>query len=251
MTNLKNKSRKLKRSLKIKRRLSGGDCNGVVRNRDSNFWPINSGCVGNNNVITRLQVGTIIDRFGEPTGRTLCPVNAGVPYPYEARAIPFIKMGDFRTQSNCRNEYETYAQQNYHQYKVTKPFDVFVCDVKHHRFNNDAEQEYEGGAVQYTLTVNSITNAEKSTIPGFQDLHVPIVQDMLDFKYLEKVAPIRQIPRFRTPKMNPDPIPKQDPIPNPDPNQDFHNMYNDPYLQAGLWGGGKRRRSVKRRQNKK
>ena len=270
MTNLKNKSRKLKRSLKIKRRLRGGDCKGVVRNNDPTFWPINRGCVANSGTIVTLQVGTIIDRFGDATGKTFSPVNAGVPYTYEARAMPFMKMGDFRTQSNCNNEYNDYAQQNYNQYEVTRQFDVYRCVVNDFQYNNDPEQSYEGGAIQYTLTANSIPNAEKSTIRGFRDTDAPNVDDMLHLEYLKIVVPDR-IPQFRNPiavpyqnpgaiavpYQNPGPIavpyPDANPNPNPnaDPNENLFNNYNNPYIMASMWGGGKRRRSVKRKRNNK
>ena len=353
MTNLKNKSRKLKRSLKIKRRLRGGDCKGVVRNNDPTFWPINSGCVADSGTIVRLQVGTIIDRFGDADGRTFSPV-AGVPHAYEARAMPFMKMGDFRTQSNCNNEYIDYAQQNYRQYKVIRPFVVYRCVVNDFQYNNDPEQSYEGGAIQYTLTANSIPNAEKSKIPGFRNTDAPNVADMLHLEYLERVVPDR-IPQFRIPFAvpypnqgpNPNPNPNANPIPipypnanpiaipyhnpgpvavpyhnpgpipipyhnpgpipipypnpnpnanpnpnpnanpnpnpnanppnpnanppnpnanpnanpnpnppnpnppNPNPNENLFNHYNNPYTMASMWGGGKRRRSVKRKRNNK
>ena len=222
MTNLKNKSRKLKRSLKIKRRLRGGDCNGVVRNDDPTFWPKHNGCVNDNRVkITRLQKGTIIDRFGSVSGMTFSPVLEGVPYTYLSRGLPNMKRNDFRTGSNCNNEYNHYAQRNYHQYEVQKPFLVTECVVSEVKYNNDPEQSYPGGAIQYTLRYDSITPAEKQTIPGFENYNVPNVDDLIRFMYLDKVVPDR-IPKFRYEiedlhNANPGPIAIPNP-PNPNPN---------------------------------
>lgn len=60
----------------------------------------------------KLEVGTVVDRYGSASGTFVCEVKNGVPQEYDSRALPYKENAAM-----------------YHQYEVTKDLDGFKAQI--------------------------------------------------------------------------------------------------------------------------
>ena len=97
-------------------------------NIDWNTWAPDGGRVpGTIKKGQKLEIGMVIDRYGNPHGKYASPL--GVPY--DQRALPYVENGSA-----------------YHQYKVLKPInDVVVSQIA-------KAFEQPGGGIQYELSAS-------------------------------------------------------------------------------------------------
>ena len=106
-------------------------------------WPPIDGCLEKAKPFT-VKKGTIIDRFGGPTGFFVSPQG----YSYAQRSLPYISSED-----DCVNYYKHVYDlanplQNYHLYVVNKDIEVLACEAA-------PAFGAPGGAIQYKYS-NSI-----------------------------------------------------------------------------------------------
>jgi hypothetical protein len=88
-------------------------------------------------------VGEVIDRFGPPNGRYVCPVKDGKPYSYNKRSLPFVEDAT-----------------QYHQYKVIGDF----RNIKHY-IDNCIDSDVKAIVKDY-LNVNNITDEQLAVYQG-------------------------------------------------------------------------------------
>jgi Tuberculosis necrotizing toxin len=126
-------------------------------------WPPKDGCLADPVPFT-VKKGTVIDRFGGPTGFFMSPEG----YTYVQRSLPYIS-----SEAECVNYYRYVYNldnplQNYHLYRVNKDFDVLACEAA-------PAFGAPGGAIQYKysksiqqlLDENFITELDIKNFPPF------------------------------------------------------------------------------------
>jgi hypothetical protein len=153
-------------------------------------WPLNFGCSASETQII-LPIGKRLDRIGWSKGYFL-----GEPgYSFDSRSLRTLK-----SNKECKVDYENRLNKGsfpnlieYHQYEVLKPFSAMTCEAK-------PFFGHKGGAVQYRLFENSITDSndlakitEKNDISDKNGMTKPPtkvanVQELLDLGFIKGVT---------------------------------------------------------------
>ena len=153
-------------------------------------WPKNFGCSNTETQIV-LPIGKRLDRIGWSKGYFL-----GEPgYSFDSRSLRTLK-----SNKECKIDYENRLNKGsfpnlieYHQYEVLKPFSAMTCEAT-------PFFGHKGGAVQYRLFENSITDSndlakitEKNDISDENGTTKPPtkvanVQELLDLGYIKEVT---------------------------------------------------------------
>ena len=153
-------------------------------------WPNNYGCSASETQIV-LPIGKRLDRIGWTKGYFL-----GEPgYSFDSRSLRTLK-----SNKECKIDYESRLNKGsfpnlieYHQYEVLKPFSAMTCEAR-------PFFGHKGGAVQYRLFENSITDSddlakitEKNDISDKNGMIKPPtkvanVQELLDLGFIKGVS---------------------------------------------------------------
>jgi hypothetical protein len=148
-------------------------------------WPDSNGCAEKERSI-RFKVGEIYDRYGYPGGFFI----GNLKNTFDERSMMSVKSGR-RCKVVFRNKLMS-GRQQYHQYRVLKPFTVKTCTVA-------PFFGHPGGGVQYRLFSGSIPEHEKSMIDvktNEDEKDKPNVGEMVKLGYLQDLGNKIKFPKF-------------------------------------------------------
>ena len=150
-------------------------------------WPDFNGCSGRETSLT-FQVGETYDRFGAERGYFL----GDLKNTFDERSMAATKSA-----RQCKilfSQKLASGEQEYHQYRVVKPFTVKTCKIA-------PFFGHPGGGVQYRLFPGSIAPHEKSLIQVKQyephaERYKPNVSEMVALGYLRDLGKNITFPKF-------------------------------------------------------